>query len=150
MQPVVPWIVAQSHSDALAQIAALRIRIKEASTYDGMPLTSNMRATFMAMLDEIEREEVSKAHQREEERLKRTKQILESALKQRAAALTEIATAAEWLVDGISKVLKSNAAAVEAAREAGMDVPSINGELRKVTQAVVDALKPLTAITEGN
>jgi hypothetical protein len=149
MRPVVPWIVAQSLPDALAQIAALRIRIGEASTYDGVPLTANMRATFMAMLDEIEREEVSNARQLEEERLKRARQTFESALKQRAAALTEIATASDWLADGISKILKSDAAAVEAAREAGMDVPSINGELRKLTQAIADALKPLSAIAES-
>jgi hypothetical protein len=149
MERVEPWIVAVSLDDALAQITELRARIKEAATHDGMALTSQMRANFLAMLDEIERDEVANARQLAEERLKRAKQLLESAVRQRAAALNEIGTATDWLADGISKVIKSNAAAIEAAREAGNDVPDIKGELRRLAQAVADALKPLAAVTEG-
>ena len=109
-----------------------------------------MRATFLAMLDEIEREEVTNARQREDERLRKAKQVAESAIKQRSAALTEIATAIDWLSDGVSKVLKNDAAAVEAAQEAGVEVPNIKAELQRLLQAAANALRPLTAIASAS
>lgn len=150
MHRVEPWIVSQTLSNALKQIAALRQRVNEAATYEGLPFTSQMRATFLAMLDEIEREEVINTRQRDEERLRRAKQVTESAIKQRSAALTEIATAIDWLSDGVSKVLKNDAAAVEAAREAGVEVPNIKAELLRLAQVGANALRPLTAIASAS
>src|SRR5215472_383555 len=71
MRRVAPWILSKSLPDALEQITTLRARVKNASTYDGVPLTTQTRATFMAMLDETELEEVANAREREEERLGR-------------------------------------------------------------------------------
>lgn len=150
MNRVIPWIVSKTLSDALEQIAALRNHVNAATTYDGMPLTSQMRATFLAMLDEIERDEVTNARQREDERLQKAKRVAESAIKQRSAALTETATAIDWLSDGVSKVLKNDAAAVEAAREAGVEVPNIKAELLRLAQAGANALRPLTAIASAS
>jgi len=150
MRQVVPWIVSESLLDAREQIATLRVRVRESATYDRAPLTSQMRATFMAMLDEIERDEVANARQSEEERLKRVKQNFESATKQRAAALTEITTAIEWLSDGISRVQKSDVAARNAAREAGMDLPDIRPEIQKLVQAVSAALQPLKTLIDND
>lgn len=146
MRRVEPWILSVSLPDALEQITTLRARVKAASTYEGVHLTVQMRATFMAMLDEIEREEVTRARQREEERLRRAKHVTEDAIKQRSAALTEIATAIDWLSDGISKVLKNDTAAVDAAKEAGVEVPNIKPELQKLAQAGANALKSLSSI----
>jgi hypothetical protein len=149
MDRVEPWIVSKTLADALEQIRVLRIRVKEATTYDGAPLTSPMRASFLTMLDEIERNEVISARQREEERLRRAKQRAEIAIKQRSAALTEIATAIDWLTDGVSKLLKNDIAAVDAAREAGTEVPNIKSELQKLAQAGADAIRSLTATAES-
>jgi len=148
MRRVAPWILSKSLPDALEQITTLRARVKNASTYDGVPLTTQTRATFMAMLDETELEEVANAREREEERLGRAKHVAEGAIKQRSAALTEIATAIDWLSDGISKVLTNDAAAIDAAREAGVEVPNIKAELQKLAEAGANALKPLTLIAE--
>ena len=142
----IPWILSESLSDALAQIADLRKRIKDATMYDGGLLTAKVCEAFLAMLDEIERDEVINARLKEEDRVKRAKQRLESAIKQRATALVEMATAIDWLTDGISKLLKSHAAAVDAGREVGTDAPDIRTELQKLAQSITDALKPLSGI----
>ncbi len=102
------------------------------------------------MLDKIERNDVINARRREDERLRRAKHAAKSAIKQRSAALTQIATAIDWLSDGVSRILKNDAAAAEAAQEAGVEVPNIKGELQKLAQAGANALRPLAALHDGD
>jgi dsRNA-specific ribonuclease len=147
---VTPLIVSDSLPEALAQIAELRNRLKGASTYNGQPLTPKMRDKLMATLDAMERDETKNARHREEERLSCAKETLDGAIKQRTAALTVATTAADWLADAIAKITSSHAAAVDAARAVGTELPDIKPNLQKLAQAIADALRPLAAITEGN
>lgn len=149
MQLFKPLIISDSLPDALAQIGQLRDRLRVAYTYNGRPLTEKMRVRLLAMLDEMEQEEIRSARDREQERLGRAKERLDVAIMQRASGMTEAANAAQSLAASVTKIATSHVLALDAAREVGSELPDIKGELQKLAQAAADALKPLSAIIDG-
>jgi len=149
MQLFKPLIISDSLPDALAQIEQLRERLKVAYTYNGRPLTPKMRAKLLAMLDDMEQEEIKHAREHEQERLTRAREKFEVTIMQRANGLTEAANAAQNLAASVSKITSSHALALDAAREIGSDLPDIKADLQKLAQTAADALKPLSVIIDG-
>src|SRR5690348_1220617 len=150
MQHFKPLIISDSLPDALAQIGQLRERLKVAYTYNGRPLTPKTRTKLLAMLDDMEQDEIKHAREREQERLSRAKEKLELAIVERATSLTEAASVTQALAVSVSRIASSHALALEAAREAGSELPDIRADLQKLAQTAADALKPLLAIIDGN
>jgi hypothetical protein len=150
MQHFKPLIISDSLPDALAQIGQLRERLKVAYTYNGRPLTPKTRTKLLAMLDDMEQDEIKHAREREQERLSRAKEKFELAIVERATSLTEAASVTQALAVSVSRIASSHALALEAAREAGSELPDIRADLQKLAQTAADALKPLLAIIDGN
>jgi len=150
MQHFKPLIISDSLPDALAQIGQLRERLKVAYTYNGRPLTPKTRTKLLAMLDDMEQDEIKHAREREQERLSRAKEKFELAIVERATSLTEAASVTQALAVSVSRIASSHALALEAAREAGSELPDIRADLQKLAQTAADALKPLSAIIDGN
>lgn len=150
MQHFKPLIISDSLPDALAQIGQLRERLKVAYTYNGRPLTPKTRTKLLAMLDDMEQDEIKHAREREQERLSRAKEKFELAIVERATSLTEAASVTQALAVSVSRIASSHALALEAAHEAGSELPDIRADLQKLAQTAADALKPLSAIIDGN
>jgi|SRR5579863_120396 len=149
MQLVKPLIISDSLPDALAQIGQMRERLKVAYTYNGRPLTPKTRAKLLATLDDMEQDEIKHAREREQERLTRAKERLELAIIERSTSLAEATNAAQGLAVSVSRFTSAHARALEAAREVGSELPDTKADLQKLAQTAADALKPLSAIIEG-
>lgn len=149
MQLFKPLIISDSLPDALAQIGQMRERLKVAYTYNGRPLTPKTRAKLLAMLDDMEQDEIKHAREREQERLARAKERLELAIIERSASLAEATNAAQGLAASVSRFRSAHTRALEAAREVGSELPDTKADLQKLAQTAADALKPLSVITDG-
>lgn len=148
MDFIKPLIVSDSLPEALAQIHDLRERLKVALTYNGKTLTEKIRVKLLATLDEMEREEIKHARDREQERLSRAKENFESAMNQRALALADANAAVARLANSVAQIVAGHAAATGAAKDAGAEPSNIKPDLQRLAQLVADALKPLAAMTE--
>lgn len=149
MQLVRPLIISDSLPDALAQIGQLRERLKVAYTYNGRPLTPKTRAKLLAMLDDMEQDEIKHAREREQERLTRAKERLELAVIERTTSLAEATNAAHSLAASVSRFTSAHALALEAAREVGAELPDTKADIQKLAQTAADALKALSVIIDG-
>lgn len=149
MQLFKPVIISDSLPDALAQIGQMRERLKVAHTYNGRPLTPKTREKLLATLDDMEKDEIRHAREREQERLIRAKERLELAIIERTSNLAEAANAAQTLAANVSRFISAHARALEAAREVGSELPDTKADLQKLAQTVADALKPLSATIDG-
>jgi len=149
MQLFKPLIISDSLPDALAQIGQLRERLKVAYTYNGRPLTPKMRVKLLAMLEDMEQDEIKHAQEREQERLIRAKEKLELAIIERTAGLIAAANAVKTLAENVSKIASVHAVAIDVAREASSELPDIKADLQKLAQTAADALKPLSAIIDS-
>lgn len=149
MDFIKPLIISDSLQDALAQISQLRERLKVALTYNGKQLTPKIRDKLLSTLDEMEREEIEHARDREKERLSRAKEKFDSAINQRAVALAEANAAASRLANSVAQLVAGHTAATEAAKDAGTEPSSIRPDIQKLAQLVAEALKPLATSTES-